>query len=171
MNNSPLISTAILAPIKEPKKVFVCDSEKMEICKNDIFLDLTNAEYHILEYLIKKSGYPVSREEILLNVDSIKYESNIKSIDVTSGFLEYDQNKLGAPQQHYSHWMAEVVNDEIAAGKQLAEELIQQRLNNQRQAQLQPHINVIGLAGDRMMSDQANQQCKVHRGSVYVVNK
>lgn len=71
--------------IKEPKKVFVCDSEKMEICKNDILLDLTNAEYHILEYLIKKSGYPVSREEILLNVDSIKYESNIKSIDVLIG--------------------------------------------------------------------------------------
>jgi two-component system OmpR family response regulator len=69
----------------EPKKIFTFDSEKLEIYKNDKFLHFTMAEYKILEYLLKKSGLPISRQEILMNIDSIKYESNIKSIDVIIG--------------------------------------------------------------------------------------
>lgn len=69
----------------ETKKTFTYNEKKMEIYKDDTLLDLTNAEFHILSYLIKKSGYPASREDILLNVDSIKYDSNIKSIDVLIG--------------------------------------------------------------------------------------
>jgi len=63
-------------------KVFSVDTQKLEIRKNDELLVLTNAEYFILSYLIQKSGFAVSREEILLNVESIKYESSFKSIDV-----------------------------------------------------------------------------------------
>jgi len=70
---------------QEPKKLFTCDETKMEVYKSDSLLNFTNAEYAIFSYMIKKSGYPISREEILLNVDSIKYESNIKSIDVLIG--------------------------------------------------------------------------------------
>ena len=70
---------------REPKKVFTVDNEKLEIYQNNKLLDFTNAEYNILEYLIKKSGFPISRQEILMNVASIKYESNIKSIDVIIG--------------------------------------------------------------------------------------
>ena len=70
---------------QESKKLFSCDETKMEISKSDTLLNFTNAEYAIFSYMIKKSGYPISREEILLNVDSIKYESNIKSIDVLIG--------------------------------------------------------------------------------------
>ena len=66
-------------------KQFVCDNQKIEIYKDEQLLDLTNAEFQILAYFIKKAGYPISREELLLNVDSIKYESNIKSIDVLIG--------------------------------------------------------------------------------------
>ena len=69
----------------ETLKTFICDKEKMEIYQNGNLLELTNAEYSILAYLIKKSGYPVSREDLLFNVDSIKYDSNIKSIDVLIG--------------------------------------------------------------------------------------
>lgn len=65
--------------------IFTYCTEKLEVYKNDELLNLTMAEYNILKYFIKKSGYPLSREEILLNVDSIKYESNIKSIDVLIG--------------------------------------------------------------------------------------
>ena len=70
---------------KEPQKVFTLDAEKLEIYKQEELLNLTMAEYNILKYLLKRSGFPVSREEILMNVGSIKYESNIRSIDVLIG--------------------------------------------------------------------------------------
>lgn len=67
------------------KKIFEVDASKHEIYRNNHLLDLTNAEYNILKYLIKKEGYAVSREELLLNVESIKYDSTYKSIDVLIG--------------------------------------------------------------------------------------
>lgn len=67
------------------KQIFRCDDSKMEIYKYDELLDLTNAEYYILQYLISKSGFVVSRQELLMNVESIKYESTYKSIDVLIG--------------------------------------------------------------------------------------
>lgn len=70
---------------KDTTSIFVLDEDKMEIKKEDLSLSLTNAEYHILAYLIRKAGYVVSREELLSNVDSIKYESSYKSIDVLIG--------------------------------------------------------------------------------------
>ena len=35
--------------------------------------------------MIQKSGFVISRQELLSNVDSIKYESSYKSIDVLIG--------------------------------------------------------------------------------------
>lgn len=67
------------------KEIFTFNDSKMEIYKNGKLLDLTNAEYYILQYLIVKSGYVISRQELLSNVDSIKYESSYKSIDVLIG--------------------------------------------------------------------------------------
>lgn len=67
------------------KQIFTFDESKMEIYKNEELLDLTNAEYFILQYLIQKSGFVVSRQELLCNVESIKYESTYKSIDVLIG--------------------------------------------------------------------------------------
>lgn len=67
------------------KQLFTCNDSKMEIYKNNEKLDLTNAEYYILQYLISKSGFVVSRQELLSNVESIKYESSYKSIDVLIG--------------------------------------------------------------------------------------
>lgn len=67
------------------ESIFSHNEEKMEIRKEKNLLELTNAEYHILAYLIKKSGFVISREEILTNVESIKYESTYKSIDVLIG--------------------------------------------------------------------------------------
>jgi len=63
-------------------QLFKIDEKKLEITKNNIPIHFTNAEYSIFSYLMKKAGYAVSREEILLNVESIKYESSFKSIDV-----------------------------------------------------------------------------------------
>ncbi|XOB60743.1 response regulator transcription factor [Campylobacterota bacterium DY0563] len=70
---------------KDNTAIFILNEEKMEILKEEKVLNLTNAEYHILAYLIKKAGFVVSREELLSNVDSIKYESSYKSIDVLIG--------------------------------------------------------------------------------------
>lgn len=70
---------------EEKLEIFTFCEEKLEIYKDDKLVHFTMAEYNILKYLIKKSGFPISRQEILMNVDSIKYESNIKSIDVIIG--------------------------------------------------------------------------------------
>lgn len=70
---------------EEEKGIFCLDEKKMEIKKEDTVLDLTNAEFYILSYLIQKTGFVISREELLGNVESIKYESSYKSIDVLIG--------------------------------------------------------------------------------------
>lgn len=67
------------------KQIFTYDESKMEIYKNSELIDLTNAEYFILQYMIQKGGFVISREELLSNVESIKYESSYKSIDVLIG--------------------------------------------------------------------------------------
>ena len=67
------------------KQIFRYDESKMEIYKNNDLVELTNAEYFILQYMIQKSGFVISRQELLSNVDSIKYESSYKSIDVLIG--------------------------------------------------------------------------------------
>jgi two-component system, OmpR family, response regulator len=72
------------APLRN-KQIFTFDESKMEIYKNNALIELTNAEYFILQYMIQKSGFVISREELLSNVDSIKYESSYKSIDVLIG--------------------------------------------------------------------------------------
>lgn len=71
--------------VKEKKKVFECSLERQEIRKNGELLHLTNAEFEILAYFIKRSGFALSREEIITNVASINHESSIKSIDVMIG--------------------------------------------------------------------------------------
>jgi two-component system OmpR family response regulator len=68
-----------------PSTIFTYDSNKMEIYKNGKLLSLTNAEYFILQYFIERAGFVISREEILSNIESIKYESSYKSIDVLIG--------------------------------------------------------------------------------------
>ena len=83
--NSLLRREQIKDETKELTKIFSIDIHKMEIIQHNKLIDFTNAEYHIMSYLIKKSGFAVSREELLLNVESIKYESSYKSIDVLIG--------------------------------------------------------------------------------------
>ncbi len=64
------------------KDIFTINKDKMEIYKESKLVNFTNAEFYIMEYFIKRAGYAISREELLLNVESIKYESSYKSIDV-----------------------------------------------------------------------------------------
>lgn len=75
-------------PLQSQKKpIFVHDEARHEIRKHEALLFLTNAEYGILAYFIKRAGFALSREEILSNVDAISFESSLKSIDVLIGRL------------------------------------------------------------------------------------
>ncbi|HEX5330863.1 response regulator transcription factor [Sulfuricurvum sp.] len=77
-----------------PKKSspFEVDEERHEISRHGTVLKLTPAEYDIVSYMIKKDRYAISREELLMNIGSIKYESSLKSIDVIMGRI---RQKIG----------------------------------------------------------------------------
>ncbi|MBC5857466.1 response regulator transcription factor [Campylobacter jejuni] len=63
-------------------KDLVYDQYKHIITMKGQELTLTNAEFDILSYLIKKEGGVVSREELVYNCSSISEDSSNKSIDV-----------------------------------------------------------------------------------------
>ena len=71
---------------------FDLDEGSMEICYKSKRLDLTNAEYGILAFMIKKQGFVISREDLIHNVSAINEESSNKSIDVMVGRI---RNKIG----------------------------------------------------------------------------
>ena len=71
---------------------FEIDEKRHEIFRNSILLRLTQAEYDIVAYMIQKERFVISREELLLNIGSIKYESSLKSIDVIIGRI---RQKIG----------------------------------------------------------------------------
>jgi len=71
---------------------FTLDEASMEIRYKSKLLDLTNAEYGILAFMIKKQGFVISREDLIHNVSAINEESSNKSIDVMVGRI---RNKIG----------------------------------------------------------------------------
>ncbi|HLD23208.1 MAG TPA: response regulator transcription factor [Sulfuricurvum sp.] len=77
-----------------PKKFspFEVDENRHEITRHGTVLRLTQAEYDIVFYMIKKDRYAISREELLMNIGSIKFESSLKSIDVIMGRI---RQKIG----------------------------------------------------------------------------
>ncbi|HHD73161.1 MAG TPA: response regulator transcription factor, partial [Epsilonproteobacteria bacterium] len=75
------------APEQEQPLLFTLDEKRHEIRKKGELLHLTNAEFEILAYFIKKDGQVVSRDELIYNVDAISFESTLKSIDVLVGRL------------------------------------------------------------------------------------
>lgn len=77
-----------------PKKFtpFEVDENRHEISRHGTLLRLTQAEYDIVLYMIKKDRYAISREELLMNIGSIKFESSLKSIDVIMGRI---RQKIG----------------------------------------------------------------------------
>lgn len=78
--------------VGEGQTIFSIDELKHTISRGQNALRLTQAEYDIVAYMLKKSGYVISREELLLNIGSIKYESSLKSIDVIMGRI---RQKIG----------------------------------------------------------------------------
>lgn len=72
--------------------IFHNDEKKHSIMRAHQEVRLTMAEYDIVSYMLKKEGCVISREELLLNIGSIKYESSLKSIDVIMGRI---RQKIG----------------------------------------------------------------------------
>lgn len=80
-------------PDTPPKTTpFLVDDQKHEITRNGVLLRLTPAEYDIVAYMVNKERHAISREELLMNIGSIKYESSLKSIDVIMGRI---RQKIG----------------------------------------------------------------------------
>jgi two-component system OmpR family response regulator len=71
---------------------FVVDEIRREITRDNKLLNLTQAEYEIVTYMIVKERQVIAREELLMNIGSIRYESSLKSIDVIMGRI---RNKIG----------------------------------------------------------------------------
>lgn len=77
---------------EESKSDFKCDTSSMTISYKGRNIDLTNAEFGILAFMIAKQGLVVSREDLIHNVNAINEDSSNKSIDVMVGRI---RNKLG----------------------------------------------------------------------------
>ncbi len=77
---------------EEDTSDFTLDEGAMQIKYQGRILELTNAEFGILSYMIKKQGMVVSREDIIHNVSAINEDSSNKSIDVMVGRI---RSKLG----------------------------------------------------------------------------
>lgn len=71
---------------------FDIDDQRHEITRHGTLLKLSQAEYDIVSYMINKDRSVISREELLMNIGSIKYESSLKSIDVIMGRI---RQKIG----------------------------------------------------------------------------
>lgn len=74
------------------QKDLVCDNFAHTISFKGEPLALTIAEYDILQYLIKKEGGAISREEFIYNCSAISENSSNKSIDV---IISRIRSKLG----------------------------------------------------------------------------
>ncbi|MDD2828497.1 MAG: response regulator transcription factor [Sulfuricurvum sp.] len=83
---------AVSQAAAENESDFRLNESAMQINYKNRALELTNAEYGILAYMIKKQGMVVSREDLIHNVSAINEDSSNKSIDVMMGRI---RNKLG----------------------------------------------------------------------------
>src|SRR3990167_2523806 len=88
----PIIISSARSSIEDKNTPFHVDEGAHEIMKNSLPLRITPAEYEILSYMIQKARTVISREELLMNIGSIKYESSLKSIDVIMGRI---RQKIG----------------------------------------------------------------------------
>jgi two-component response regulator len=77
---------------QESQKIFTIDKDKHIIKKGEKEVILAHAEYDIFAFLFEREGYVISREDLLLNIDSVKFQSGLKSIDVIIGRI---RQKIG----------------------------------------------------------------------------
>jgi two-component system OmpR family response regulator len=81
----------------ESKSPFRVDRLKMEIEMEERPLGLTPAEYEIFALLLERKGQVVSRDFIANSVDSLRWESGERSIDVIVSRIRH---KIGDDSRH-----------------------------------------------------------------------
>ena len=86
-----------LATGPDTKSPFQVDRLKMQIIHEGTVLDLTPAEYEIFALLIDKRGQVVSRDFIANSVESLRWESSERSIDVIVSRIRH---KIGDDPRH-----------------------------------------------------------------------
>ena len=79
-------------PTSNDSKTFCVDRQRRIVIKDKKEIALTKAEFDIFIYLYEKEGMVVPREDILINLGQAKFQSGLKSIDVTIGRL---RQKIG----------------------------------------------------------------------------
>jgi two-component system, OmpR family, response regulator len=72
--------------------VFLVDESAMEIHKEGVLLSLTPAEFEVLKLLIENPNIVLTRDQIVDNVESMKWASIGKSVDVIVGRI---RSKIG----------------------------------------------------------------------------
>jgi len=85
-------AVAVKQEESQSPKDLTLEREKQSIYFKNELLDLTQAEFGILAYLIEKAGYVISRQELIENIAVINEESSNKSIDVMVGRI---RSKMG----------------------------------------------------------------------------
>ncbi|WP_457607120.1 response regulator transcription factor [Nitratifractor sp.] len=81
-----------LTPIKMTQSPFRVDRQRMAITMEGRPLELTQAEYEIFALLLERKGQVVSRDFIANSVESLRWESGERSIDV---ILSRIRHKIG----------------------------------------------------------------------------
>ena len=86
--------------IDDKKSDFLVDEDSREIRYKGKLLNLTQAEFDILSYLIKNKNRTISREEFLRKIPSLNPNSNEKSIDV---IISRIRQKIDEDRKHPKH--------------------------------------------------------------------
>ncbi len=86
--------------IDDKKSDFLVDEDSREIRYKGNLLNLTQAEFDILSYLIKNKNRTISREEFLRKIPSLNPNSNEKSIDV---IISRIRQKIDENKKHPKH--------------------------------------------------------------------
>jgi DNA-binding response OmpR family regulator len=86
LRNSPTIPTAAITPAAESADTFrfddkVVDFQRLQLHVAGQIFQLTLMESELLRYLIRNSGRPVSRKEILQNVWNLHEDTDTRAID------------------------------------------------------------------------------------------
>ncbi len=79
---------------EEKREIFKLNRKEMNIYFKGKILELTNAEYEILAYLIEHKNGVVSRDNLIYNIDSISDESSYKNIDVIISRIRQKLSKI-----------------------------------------------------------------------------
>ncbi len=78
----------------------ILDTQKMYVNVNGDDISLSNGEFRLLEYLMRNTGIPVTRTQILEHVWGIQSDSDSNMVDV---YINYLRNKIDTKESGIHH--------------------------------------------------------------------